>query len=1283
MIELIKQRFEEGYYLTNEITKEEAFYITNNKELFNTFVDAFIEKRIDYNIDFSLGSELEKELAKRFNRKSQEEILSIVLELVKKDIISHRFHMKYLYDYSNDFGLEEETYNRILDSLSDLFKEVGEVRTVAFDEDLINFIINSKNYDLLKYVGIQDYDINQLTNPLKGNLTTLMSELGIYTISHYHIYNQGDRPHVTSDNFFEYLESVKDSNNDNFSRYFFSFSFVDDTYIDKVIENGYGLYLFLEDQELTEENIAKIKEALAKGNNKVTKLYTLCDLEKIDKEIFDYIINNCKIYKINYNMLSFDDSDKEKKELCSKLIEKQLDMDIYGLEYDKNIIKAFIETKNYKRLSYAVYRIKDLSMYMDEEINSILKEKHDPYMYYLLFNHYRIKKIEELNFYTPILDDPTFFSAFMKKVSNTRIINNIVTDDYYESIKHILSNNYHIDIEKMDYLEKQFGPLIICHLEEENIKRILSLDIETIKKIADLFPKGEFLLTDAKNQYESLKEHSFGKEEENKKVQEIFASLKMAINNNDKKNIDYYKYQLIMRIEIADLLKLKEKLLVLIKNCEDAKIDKKLIDGINPEMNIMNFVEYLIDNPNESNLEMLRYISNIAVMYERKFYFNNSYYMKENKLKMPEVVKYHMGIYKEFISNYSNEILQGVLKKYNIKSVEELLQNFDSNDPKYNSIVELLVRIMINTIREKLPIGYSMYDEMHLSYDLNERKANNELEKYYLANPTKSIEEKIKERLTAEGLSIELIEKLLKCYKNSDFSSLENSEIQYIKTFTKISFDVIREEIKSGKVDTKKITQKLDIERKIERKFKGSKDVDIFLILQNLDIDLLLNGVLADDKLYNSLLEIMKVKKIHLFDNRIFNYITSSNLGLVISPTTIADFINYYYKIMEESKSATNPLDSTPEIIKFFDYFEILNQANSFTASSNMYNIIFGDVDARLIKADPGSLSSGLESSVRFDIAVDDIIKSYKKTELAIPSCDKVVPLSSKKSIEVIVGNTTNPCNLTHGERTDACMRIGGIANALYRFAIDSPHGFHIRFEDPKTHKYISRVTGFRNGNSIFLNELRESLDSYYSDEDIIEAVQIIAKQLIEMTKDSEDPIENVFITGEQIMQKANKKQIPTVSLTKLDVSEGFEKVYTDYAPSIPARLLATSAEMGHKKIEHYIHPPKYKTQRSKPKIIINDFEDAPKLINKVHVIKQLINGKKLEDKVDILDLSDDIIYCIANDDWYIYITRDFTMHTEVIDIDPRAIEEFNKYRLIVEQIIEKNMIKEKPNARI
>ena len=87
--------------------------------------------------------------------------------------------------------------------------------------------------------------------------------------------------------------------------------------------------------------------------------------------------------------------------------------------------------------------------------------------------------------------------------------------------------------------------------------------------------------------------------------------------------------------------------------------------------------------------------------------------------------------------------------------------------------------------------------------------------------------------------------------------------------------------------------------------------------------------------------------------------------------------------------------------------------------------------------------------------------------------------------------------NLTLGERTDACMRVYGHANSLLTFTCTNPKGFHIRFEN-EDGEFISRVTGYRLGNTVILNQLRLSLDNNITNADIenLKALDIYVRNL-------------------------------------------------------------------------------------------------------------------------------------------------------------------------------------------
>ena len=91
---------------------------------------------------------------------------------------------------------------------------------------------------------------------------------------------------------------------------------------------------------------------------------------------------------------------------------------------------------------------------------------------------------------------------------------------------------------------------------------------------------------------------------------------------------------------------------------------------------------------------------------------------------------------------------------------------------------------------------------------------------------------------------------------------------------------------------------------------------------------------------------------------------------------------------------------------------------------------------------------------------------------------------------------------------------------------MEDENGFHVQFTDPDTGEFVSRVSGFRNGNSVFLNQLRFSKSAKYSNANVVEACKLIATDIISSTKDSSTPVENVFISGDYSMSNSGLKTI-------------------------------------------------------------------------------------------------------------------------------------------------------------
>lgn len=312
-----------------------------------------------------------------------------------------------------------------------------------------------------------------------------------------------------------------------------------------------------------------------------------------------------------------------------------------------------------------------------------------------------------------------------------------------------------------------------------------------------------------------------------------------------------------------------------------------------------------------------------------------------------------------------------------------------------------------------------------------------------------------------------------------------------------------------------------------------------------------------------------------------------------------------------------------------------------------------------------------METNHRLNESIERTFKNFKRDKVAIPTFNEVLEINDNKQMRVVVGNFTHPSNLSHGERTGACMRIGGAGESLYKFCLDNNHGFHIRFEDPKTGKYISRVSGFRNGNTVFLNELRYSCDlDLFSNEDIVNACQIASDMIIEMSKNSSCPIENVVIAKQYAMKDVDLKE---TNLYVSNIKSGLDYFYSDVSSFCV--VLATKAvnekfvpiELDNSKVEMY------EPAREVVKEIYNP-QKAENLINRVRLVKNKLDTGSYE-YTEVIR-GQDVIYCIANQDWYIYVDTDLKIHGEYIELDKRAILEYNDAMTQIEEFINETRFK-------
>ncbi|MBO5183125.1 MAG: hypothetical protein J6B64_01880 [Bacilli bacterium] len=449
-----------------------------------------------------------------------------------------------------------------------------------------------------------------------------------------------------------------------------------------------------------------------------------------------------------------------------------------------------------------------------------------------------------------------------------------------------------------------------------------------------------------------------------------------------------------------------------------------------------------------------------------------------------------------------------------------------------------------------------------------------------------------------------------------------------------------------SKLYYQKLTNNLYMGEDIMDNSIGKLNIDYYGFLSHVDCQQL-KKILKDQKLKKQVEKIFKKYQV-LYWKEIFDPIIK-DLGLEFNNKVLSTIINSQEKVILKIKDILLEKEKH-KIEQKITNVDLLTILNIFSKDSIRYRLLFGNSDYSYIVNDPQPDRSSLDSQERLNKAQYYYKKIYNREYITIPPL-KEERIINEKKYKIIVGDLSNTINMTYGERTGACMRIGGTGESLLEFCLTNENGFHIRFQD-ETGNMISRVSGFRNGNTIFLNQLRYSLLDEFNDNEVIKMVKTFAKIIEEKTSTSKMPIENVLISPDYAMKP---KEFDTVPIGITNIKEGYNYFYTDIGtnaiPLIPLKpIILTPIN------------PKYEPLRAEEQKIYDNKEATEKINHILLVEGMLTNG------IDKVELINDAKIAIVGEDWYIYIDSNGKIHQKIIEginknREKKANEEIEKYQ--------------------
>lgn len=441
---------------------------------------------------------------------------------------------------------------------------------------------------------------------------------------------------------------------------------------------------------------------------------------------------------------------------------------------------------------------------------------------------------------------------------------------------------------------------------------------------------------------------------------------------------------------------------------------------------------------------------------------------------------------------------------------------------------------------------------------------------------------------------------------------LENiMNIYYEKRLLKLEKDPI---------DTKYVYNVIDV-----------SDQQLLDILVNVNLYHMNEYLLNNDKMYNKLKELFEKYKFPGWGN------TFEKLGndaeVNVEPSMSYGLINYFDKILKIYSELPKKNQTLTAL---------LDICNAYTSGPKKYVYLLNSENYNLISTNPGPNSSPKSKGVRLKEIPTHIKNMYSRDSITIPSGETILNLEEDKKIMVSIGDVYDPIAMTYGERTGACLRIQGAFGDLFEYCLKDKNGFHIRFSDPETGEFISRVSGLRNGNTVFFNELRESVNQNYSSKELVKVLNRVAKMLVESTKNDPHPIENVVVSNDYAMKDELSEDL------NIDKQEAFNGLNFNIISD--GNVLYTANEENHKSLMPYKFGDKY-TSEYRPyntKVCRTGKKQCKEIINRVNMINEIMKGKTM-DEIEMLEV-DDAEKCIYGHGWVVYLDSENVIHELIID---------------------------------
>lgn len=377
----------------------------------------------------------------------------------------------------------------------------------------------------------------------------------------------------------------------------------------------------------------------------------------------------------------------------------------------------------------------------------------------------------------------------------------------------------------------------------------------------------------------------------------------------------------------------------------------------------------------------------------------------------------------------------------------------------------------------------------------------------------------------------------------------------------------------------------------------------------------------------------------------------------------IVDNFGYILSSWEKIKKYVISLD------KDIDDMSLISIENIITLLDFDYDMVGKELDKEVIK---GISEDGyyevLDLKARINMLLDLYKESFKKISSTVPYLSLV-----HDEYRIMIADSYRHDTLK--VMNHSLFRVGALGNDFFHYSVLDKNGFQVMIY--KNDILISKILGVRNGNTLYFNSLEGEYHDIYP-----ELLKNFARELIQATKDSKEPIEFVTMVNNDKFNSDNCYQIDStlcpvinnpINTVYADYDEFMhhpnilfkdEVLYTNYADNI-STLLASSQVVDKNNFKYYDADSEYKRKRRNVLKLSNNIGES--YLNRIDTILSLC--KKEDPSININDISlssIDTIYLA--DDFVLFVTDKNKIMKYVLPYDNRANDEIG---IIVKSITE------------